>query len=418
MPIMLRTLTRAVLGITATLAAVFGYAALLSVAVEAGQPLSGTWEGVARKDALQVNLRLELQGRSGRIEGAFFNGDERVTSTAGHVEGNTLTLDFAHYATRLVATLEDGRLQGTYGSARNGQYALALHRVGKPVAYTPGAPDIAGLWTLPVDSSKGERAFRFIVRQQGSSVQASILRVDGDTGLLTGGYVDGAFRLDHFDGGRAYVLKIVPRPDRRLDLSLQGAIGPDRTFTAIRAEEAAAQGIAAPSDTATHTRWKDPAEPFRFSFPDLSGRTVSNTDPRFAGKVLVINITGTWCPNCHDEAPYLAEIYERYRGLGLEVVALSFEEAEQLADAPRLRAFVAKYGIDYSYLIAGEPSQLKDRIPGADNLNAWPTTFFVGRDGRVRGSHTGFAAPASGEFHAQLRREFAETIERLLAERG
>ncbi len=415
---MLRLFARAAFGFTASLAAVFGYAALLSLAVQAGQPLSGSWEGVARKDALEVNLRLDLRTRGGKIDGAFFNGEERVTSTAGHLEGDTLTLEFAHYATRLVATLEDGRLRGSYGSTRNGQYTLDLHRVGKSRAYAAGAPDIAGLWILPVDSAKGERAFRFIVRQQGSSVQASILRVDGDTGLLTGGYADGAFRLDHFDGGRAYVLKIVPRPDRRLDVTLQAAIGAARSFTAIRAAEATALGLATPSDFATHTRWKDPATPFRFSFPDLAGRTVSNTDPRFAGKVLVVNITGSWCPNCHDEAPFLAEIYRRYRGLGLEVVALSFEEAEQLADPARLRAFVAKYAIDYSYLLAGEPSQLAERIPGADNLNAWPTTFFIGRDGRVRGSHTGFAAPASGAFHTQLRQEFADRIETLLAERG
>jgi thiol-disulfide isomerase/thioredoxin len=230
--------------------------------------------------------------------------------------------------------------------------------------------------------------------------------------------VDDEFRLDHFDGGRAYVLRATRRPDRRLDLTLQGSIGPAKSFTAVRADEAVALGLAAPSDFATHTRWKDPAEPFRFSFPDLAGHTVSNTDARFAGKVLVINVTGSWCPNCHDEAPFLAEIYHRYRGLGLEVVALSFEEAEQLADPARLRAFVAKYGIDYAYLVAGEPSQLKERIPGAENLNAWPTTFFIGRDGRVRGSHTGFAAPASGEFHATLRREFAQKIETLLAEKG
>jgi len=98
-------------------------------------------------------------------------------------------------------------------------------------------------------------------------------------------------------------------------------------------------------------------------------------------------------------------------------VALSFEEAEQLADPARLKAFVKQYGIEYSYLVAGEPAQVHEKIPGAENLNAWPTTFFVGRDGKVRGSHTGFAAPASGEFHRQLRREFTGLVEKLLAER-
>lgn len=383
--------------------------------LQAASSVAGLWSGEARRDGLEVRVALQLDEAGGAVRGAFFNGEERVTSTAGRLDGQRLTLEFAHYATRLEGTLEDGVLRASYAT-RSGPWTFELRRQRAAPAYARGAPDISGLWTLPVDSKKGERAYRFIVRQRGPQVSAAILRVDGDTGLLTGGWDGSRFRLDHFDGARAYVLAIVPRADGRLELALQSPYGP-QAFTAVRPREAGAAGVA-PSDFARHTRWKDPAQPFAFSATDLAGRAVTQRDPRFAGKVLVVNVTGSWCPNCHDEAPFLAELYRRYRGLGLEVVALSFEEAEQLADPARLKAFVAKYGIDYTYLVAGEPAQVGEKIPGAENLNAWPTTFFVGRDGLVRGSHTGFAAPASGEFHRQLRREFEATVEKLLAERG
>ena len=72
-----------------------------------------------------------------------------------------------------------------------------------------------------------------------------------------------------------------------------------------------------------------------------------------------MNISGSWCPNCHDEAPFLAELYKKYRGKGLEIVTLSFEEADQLANPTRLRAFIANYGIDYTVLLAGEPDQAR-----------------------------------------------------------
>ncbi|MCU0758935.1 MAG: TlpA family protein disulfide reductase [Steroidobacteraceae bacterium] len=375
------------------------------------------WEGEARRDGLvvRVALELELDAKGPGARAAFFNGDERVRSTSGSLDGERLALDFAHYATTLRGTLAGEELRATY-STRTGPWALELRPRRAAPAWARGAPDIAGLWTLPTGSKKGEQAYRFIVRQRGSKVSAAILRVDGDTGLLTGGWTGERFRLDHFDGARAYVLDVVPRADGRLELALQSPYGP-QSFTAIRPRDASASGIE-PSDFARHTRWKDPSRPFTFSAPDLAGRQVTERDPRFAGKVLVVNVTGSWCPNCHDEAPFLAELYRRYRGLGLEVVALSFEEAEQLADPRRLQAFVARYGIDYTYLLAGEPSQVGEKIPGAENLNAWPTTFFVGRDGRVRGSHTGFAAPASGEFHRRLRRDFADLVEKLLAEGG
>jgi hypothetical protein len=77
---------------------------------------------------------------------------------------------------------------------------------------------------------------------------------------------------------------------------------------------------------------------------------------------------------------------------------------------------VKQYGIEYPVLLAGEPSELNAKLPGAANLNAWPTTFFVGRDGLVRAVHTGFAGRASGELHDEMVQEIEGTIGRLLAE--
>jgi len=233
-----------------------------------------------------------------------------------------------------------------------------------------------------------------------------------------GNYNDGKFVLNHFDGARAFLLNITPQADGTLALSLQGGHQPAKSYVAVRAEEARAKGIPEPTDPEKHTRVKDPNEPFQFSFPDIDGKLVSSNDPRFKNKVVIVNITGSWCPNCHDEAPFLAELYRRYHALGLEIVALDFEEQEQLADKTRLRAFIKKYGIEYTYLIGGEPKELQAKITQAENLNSWPTTFFLGRDGTVRLIHAGFAAPASGEFNTQLKHEVTETVERLLAERS
>jgi hypothetical protein len=97
-------------------------------------------------------------------------------------------------------------------------------------------------------------------------------------------------------------------------------------------------------------------------------------------------------------------------------VALDFEEPEQPADLSRARAFLRKYGIEYTYLIAGAPGELQDKVTQLLNLNTWPATIFVGRDGRVKGVHAGFAGPASGDFYRQLDQEYTSTIERLLSE--
>ena len=145
-------------------------------------------------------------------------------------------------------------------------------------------------------------------------------------------------------------------------------------------------------------------------------RIVSNTDDKFRGKVVLVSISGSWCPNCHDEAPFLSELYKKYRSRGLEIVSLSFEEEAQLKNPVRLRAFIKRYGIDYTVLIPGEPKELAERVPQGVNLSSFPTTFFLGRDGRVRAVHAGFPGKASGEFHKQVKEETTSTVERLLAE--
>jgi thiol-disulfide isomerase/thioredoxin len=222
--------------------------------------------------------------------------------------------------------------------------------------------------------------------------------------------------LNHFDGARASVAEITQKEDGSLDVELRGFKTPAKHFNAVRADLAKSKGLPEPTDPDEHTRVKDANEPFQFSFPDLNGKLVSNTDPQFRGKVVIVNVTGSWCPNCHDEAPFLVELYRKYHAQGLEIVALDFEEPEQRKDPTRLQAFIKKYGIEYNYLLAGEPSELQAKLPQAVNLNSWPTTFFLDRDGKVRAIHAGFAAPASGEFNTALRHETTERIEKLLSE--
>jgi thiol-disulfide isomerase/thioredoxin len=148
----------------------------------------------------------------------------------------------------------------------------------------------------------------------------------------------------------------------------------------------------------------------------VNGKVISNTDAQFKNKVVLVNITGSWCPNCHDEAPYLEELYSKYHSRGLEIVALDFEEPSQAHTLARLHAFIKKYGIEYTYLLAGEPKDVHDRLPQAVNLNAWPTTFFVGRDGLVDAVETGFPSADSLEFDQQARQRYVDNIEKLLQE--
>ncbi len=379
------------------------------------QSLSGLWDATVRVHDLDVPFRFEISGGASNISGSFFNGDAKFTSSSGSYSGGALALYWDYTASKLEATVQDGIIEGKFtraGRDETSVYPFQAKRFAPSPLSTEDVPSIAGLWVIPTTSSKGESAWQFIVRQSGPEVTAAVLRIDGDTGALEGTYQDGKFTLSHFSGARPSVFEVRLLPDGTLEILQNGKT----KYTAIRSAEAKAKGLPEPSDPSKFTTVKDPTKPFTFAFTDLNGRPVSNDDPRFQGKVVLINITGSWCPNCHDEAPFLAAMYKKYRSQGLEIVALSFEEADQLKDPVRLRAFVKKYGIEYTVLVGGEPSEAKDKLTQAVNWNSWPTTFFVGRDGLVRGAHAGFPSSGSGELFTKAKEDFEANVEKLLAE--
>lgn len=408
------------------------------------ESIDGRWDAALVNNGPEVPFRLDISGSGPTLKGTFYDGFHPYDATTrATFRDGRLVLQAEHYLTTITATLKNGELVGDtvlQGPGYRLKYGFrAARHVDSAASPSTAIPSIAGSWVIPLDtpSSKGEKAFRFIVQQRGAAVAASILRIDGDTGAYSGSYNNGKWVLSHFDGHRPGVIEITAQPDGTLNVlahnealvhALQGndskgyseARYGDATprYTAYRPEMARAKGLPEPDGFLTHTVARDRNEKFTFSFPDASGKLVSNEDPRFKGKVVLAIVTGTWCPNCHDEAQYLVQLDKKYRDKGLAIVALDFEEPEQQGSLEREQAFVRQYGVKYTYLIAGAPSEMWEKVPQLSNLNTWPTTIFIGRDGRIRAVHSGFASPASGTFNAELKREFTSKIEALLAERS
>jgi thiol-disulfide isomerase/thioredoxin len=384
------------------------------------QSIDGLWDATLKQGTNEIPFKLGFSGTGSDVKGWFFNGEDKLISSGGTYENGSLVLNFDSYLGVLKLTLKDGALDGDWSTSRGGRSGAgtpvhAVRDVPQPSPKTK-APDVAGVWVIEdVKSSKGEKAWNLVLTQKGSDLTASILRVDGDTGALTGGWQDGKFVVSHFDGSRPALWSITPQADGTLSVD-QGSGRGGGTVIAIRPAEVKAKGLAEPTDPNSFTSVKDASQPFPFSFPDLDGKVVSSTDARFQGKVVLINITGSWCPNCHDEAPFLAEVYNKYHSKGLEIVALSFEEADQVANPTRLRAFIKQNGIKYTVLLGGETNSAKEKLTQAQNWNAWPTTFFVGRDGLVKAVHAGFPSSGSGILYEQEKKDFVARVESLLAE--
>jgi peroxiredoxin len=383
-----------------------------------------SWSGFATVQGHQVpvHLRLSTSTQDGPVTGGFVNEHQFSPASSGTLAGGHLTLTFDYFAHQLDGNLHEGIFTGTYGGGRGQPVAVELHEEAPqqkalPASARKETTAILGDWEIAVKSPKGEDAWTLRVSPlTHGKIKAVILRIDGDTNALYGTYVEAAaeFQVSHFNAAGPALYTLKPQPDGTLLVTYPLKDG--QQWTARRPTEARKQNLAPPTKSTEQTSVADTTVPFSFSAPDLNGRLVSNTDAQFLGRVVIVAIGGSWCPNCHDEAPFLVELYNRYHARGLEIVNISFEEEDQLKDPQRLHAFIAKYHIPYTVLLGGTTEQVHDKLPQAKNLNCWPTTFFINRKGLVQEVHAGFSGPETGASYTELKAETDGLVAKLIAQ--
>jgi thiol-disulfide isomerase/thioredoxin len=409
--------------------------AALSPSIVLGQSsaaITGVWQGYATvRETQQVPITIRISGSASALKAEFLNGPadhpDATPATSVTFDGKHLVASFDYFARTLDATLSDGKLGGTYGATHPNAKAVPIPFSATHVAILadPGsvahAPDISGSWEIATKSNKGEGAWEF--RADPPSVKSSLIktviqRIDGDTGGLWGSWNGTSFNVSHFTAAGPALYSVTPQSNGTL--LIKSLLGPvhdsSPELIARRTADARKLNLPTPTDPTQQTTVKDPNVPLAFSFPDLTGKIVSNTDPEFHGKVVIVAVGGSWCPNCHDEAPLLVSLYKRFHSRGLEIVNLDFEQGDPETDTARLKAFITHYGIPYKVLAAGTTDQLAEKIPQGVNLNCWPTSFFIGRNGLVKETHAGFAGPGNTTGHVALERDVTALVEKLLAE--
>lgn len=390
--------------------------------------INGVWQGavyLSEEEGDEVPFKIELQRTGDQVIGVLLNGDERVSSTSGSWDGKNLQLRFDFYDGELNAALVRREMIGEFTRQWQKQTLrrpLKFWRVARD--FNPpdrSGKDVSGDWVLRVGEGEQQQIWRAALRQDENGVTGTMIPVSGDWGVMTGSFYDGKLLLARFDGINARTFRAVLKDDG----TLAGAVDfglPNNRFRKVIGQRKVAITSAsqpAPPDPNAVTRMKNPAEPFRFSFADSEGRIVSATDERFKNKVVVLTIGGSWCPNCHDEAKVLNDLYERYHAQGLEIVGLSFEyTGEVKRDTAQMLVFARRHGVKYPMLLAGttEEGDVERKLPQLTGFAAYPTAIFIGRDGRVKRIHAGFEGPATGERYARLKAEIETLVQTLLAE--
>ncbi|HRD38301.1 MAG TPA: TlpA disulfide reductase family protein, partial [Bacteroidia bacterium] len=107
-------------------------------------------------------------------------------------------------------------------------------------------------------------------------------------------------------------------------------------------------------DPESITVLKTPGEKIYFTFPDTDGKKVSLSDEKYKNKVIIIQLMGSWCPNCMDETAYLSKVYQKYQNSGLEIIALAYERTDDFEKAKKnVLRLKKRFMVDYDVLITG-----------------------------------------------------------------
>lgn len=225
---------------------------------------------------------------------------------------------------------------------------------------------------------------------------------DGDYGLLEGRPSAPPLQLSRFTGWQAIAIVLEPQGDSWSGKFYAASNKRPQSFSLRPRSDL---NVAVPAQK--QTVMKNPKAEFFFTGVSLSGETVRNTDDRFKGKALILDIMGTWCHNCLDEAPVLQQLQQQYGKDGLEIVGLSFEISDDPAVAKKnLQLFKDRFGITYTLLFCGslDDENVKMRLNSQlDNFFAYPTAIFVDKNRQVRSIHSGFKGPGTGdEFQSEI----------------
>lgn len=376
--------------------------------------VEGIWRVALALPGSELPFGLEIGRERGKPAAWLLNPPERLRVEDVSVDGNRITLAFPSYNSRIVATLgADGRLTGQADVVRRtGPATLPL--TGTRAAYrffanpARAAEPIDGRWIVESGGERGLAQFRVT----GNRVTGSVQFATGDTRFLAGEISGDQLALSMFDGSATELWRA----------KLSGGTLTGETFGVVKKTGSPFTARRAGTDTVEAVAVeKPPVDRIAFSFPDRDGRRVSLTDPQFKGKVVVVTIGGAWCPNCHDEARFMGPYAAAHAKDGLKVVGLHFEYGTDPVRAfGQIDRFGQRYKLDYPLLLAGQPGPegSKAALPAIGGVKVYPSTLFIGRDGRLREIHVGWAGPATGPLNAQAKRDFDATVKRLLAEKA
>ncbi len=378
---------------------------------------TGTWRGIIEMQNQQLPFQFDVQKKDSALQVYIRNGSERLLLDEVSVTGDSVTMALHVFDASLKAKIEGNQLKGTFVKNYAPDASLPFSATfGDDFRFTnekTAAVDFTGKYQVTFFTEKDTTISVGIFEQHANNVTGTFLTTTGDYRYLEGNVVGNELKLSTFDGNHAFLFTAKKTGDTLRGDYFAGKSGHE-SWIGIKNDNASMP------DSESLTFLKPGFEKLDFSFPDLNGNKISSTDERFRNKVTILQIFGTWCPNCMDETKFLKDWYTQNKDRGVEIIGLAYERKDDFDYASgQVKKMKAKWSVGYDFVIAGvnDKAKASETLPALNRVLAFPTTIFIGKDGKVKHIHTGFSGPGTGIYFDQFKERFNGIVNELLNEK-
>ena len=401
------------------LIAIFSFLLMLSCKTEKKNPelKTGFWRGEINVQENQLPFIFEVLKGDDDYKINLHDGSNIIELDEVSVINDSLFFTMHIFDIEVKAKINENSLEGTYTKNYAENYVLpfkATYNLKNRVDQNSTTNNFDGKWSMKLKNDDGtEDDAVGVFKTINNQFQGTILTPTGDYRFLEGYADEDNFTLYAFDGNHAFVFKGEKNTDDVVNGTFWSGKTFNQSFTAIGNENASLP------DPNKLTYLKEGYDKIEFSFPNLEGNLVSLNDPKYKDKVVILQIFGTWCPNCMDETKFYTKWYDKNKDRGVEIIGLAYEVKDDFEYAKsRVQKMINKYDIKYDYLIAGT-SNKKDAaktLPMLNHIMSFPTSIIIDKKGKVRSIHTGFSGPATGDYYLHYVEEFNALMDTLLNE--
>jgi len=379
---------------------------------------SGIWDAsLSRVDGQKIPIKLLVEDKGGKQNLYVVNGSERLKLDEPTKDGDSLIFRMPVFESYFKVAASNATFNGRWikgGSVKDLSVPFEAKFTGISKLRSKSATqNINGKWNIEfTKADQSKRAAIGNLVQKGNILSGSVLTPTGDYRYMAGAVYGDSLSLSTFDGIHALLFtgKVT---DGQINGNFYSSAAPSETWKALKDDKVAL--------TAPVTTVKEGSDgKLAFTYLDLDGKEVSLQSEKYKNKVVVIQLMGSWCPNCMDEMAFLSDYYSKNKNRGVEVIALAYElTTDKERSRKSLQRFQKQFNVEYPILntgvTVGDKERTEKTLPQLTEIKVFPTSIILDKNGKIKEINTAFYGPGTGSYYIEYKNHFEKTISSLLA---